>query len=98
MYENLYSIIETDLKLLTTEARKSDGFAQQITAFIHHSEVPQIKDGCEKASMKLRNLARESRGIAGIRESLVGLQKAWGREGGDMNNVSWLVRITYRIP
>lgn len=73
MYENVYSIIETDLKLLTSEARKSDGFAQQITAFISHSEVPQIKEGCERASVKLRNLARENRGITGIRESLVGL-------------------------
>lgn len=83
MYENLYQLIETDLKLLTTEARKSDGFAQQITAFIHHSEVPQIKDGCEKASMKLRNLARENRGIAGIRESLVGCVREFGGRMGE---------------
>lgn len=81
MYENVYSIIETDLKLLTSEARKSDGFAQQITAFISHSEVPQIKEGCERASVKLRNLARENRGITGIRESLVGFLS---RESWDM--------------
>lgn len=87
--ELLYQSLETDLRLLTTEARKADGLAHQISAFLTHSEVPQIKEGCERAVLKLRLLAKEHRGIEAIREAVVGVRggcdgtlwRRWGAGG-----------------
>lgn len=54
--ETFYQLLDTDLRLLAAEARKLDGFANQISGLFGSSDIPGIKDSCDRALAKLRSL------------------------------------------
>lgn len=57
--EAFINVLEQDLRLLSSEARKSDGFTSQITGLFHHSDAPNIKDLVEKTLQRLRQHQRD---------------------------------------
>ena len=71
MIETVINVVETDLRLLTAEAKKADGPMQSVIGFLHHSEVPQIKDGAEKALLKLKLISQTHGGLVAVQDSLV---------------------------
>jgi hypothetical protein len=70
-----FNVLETDLRLLATEAKKSDTIAQLVTAgWLGTSDVPKIKDCTERAVLRLRLLSKEGKDVGSIREATVRLQ------------------------
>lgn len=63
--------LENDLRALSSEARRSDSLATQISGWLSHTDFAQIKDAAERGALKLRSLASERRGLEGVRASKV---------------------------
>ena len=57
MAEGFFELLDSDLRLLSAEARKLESFAHQITGLFTHSDTPNIKESCERALQKLRQLS-----------------------------------------
>ena len=70
--ETFFELLETDLRLLSAESKKLDGFAHHITGLFNSKDVPNIKESCERALHKLRTLASmDRRTMEAIRQSPV---------------------------
>ena len=71
--ETFFELLDSDLRLLSAEARKLDaGFASQIGSLFTSESVPPIKDSCERSLTRLRGLASGGRKtMEGIRSSPV---------------------------
>lgn len=68
-------MLESDLRLLSGEARKLETLAHQITGLFSHSDAPNIKDSCEKALQRLRAISGPGarvRGMEAVQASPVG--------------------------
>ncbi len=80
--ETFFELLDSDLRLLSSEARKLDGFAQQISGlFAAGDAVGPIKDSCERALTRLRGLASGGKSMEGIRQTPVRqIQKCMHRE------------------
>lgn len=65
-----YEVLEADLRALSSEARKSDSLATQITGWLQHTDFPQIKECAERALLKLRAIAQEGKGIEAVRSKV----------------------------
>ncbi|WIA43332.1 hypothetical protein OEZ86_009826 [Tetradesmus obliquus] len=62
-----YEVLEADLRALSSEARKTDSIATQITGWLQHTDFPQIKECAERALLRLRAIAQEGRGVEAVR-------------------------------
>lgn len=62
-----FEVLEADLRALSSEARKTDSLATQITGWLQHTDFPQIKDCAERALLRLRAIAQEGKGIEAVR-------------------------------
>eukprot|EP00879_Flechtneria_rotunda_P006735 GHRR01007076.1.p1 GENE.GHRR01007076.1~~GHRR01007076.1.p1 ORF type:complete len:1255 (+),score=514.44 GHRR01007076.1:492-4256(+) len=62
-----YDALESDLRALSSEARKTDSLATQITGWLQHTDFPQIKECAERALLNVRAAAQQQRGIEAIR-------------------------------
>jgi hypothetical protein len=49
--------LEADLRLLSSESRRSESITGQLTGWLSGPEHPQIKESAERAMLKLRTLA-----------------------------------------
>ena len=72
--EPFLEVLENDLRLLTTESRKSEGLTQQLTGWLSNNELPQIKEAAERALLKLRSVGKESLGMVAVRNSKVSMR------------------------
>ncbi|CAD7699922.1 unnamed protein product [Ostreobium quekettii] len=63
------TVLESDLRVLSTEARKSDGLAGQLAGWLNNSEQTAVKDAAERAVMRLRAFSREPNCLEAIRGS-----------------------------
>lgn len=57
--EALLQSVETDLRTLSSESRKSDTIAGQLAGWLANSEHPEVKVAAERAILKLRALSRQ---------------------------------------
>lgn len=69
--EAFISILETDLRLLSSESRKSDSLAGQLAGWLSNSEHPEVKEAAERAVLKLRAFSRQPDCIEAIQNSTV---------------------------
>ena len=74
--DTFFELLDTDLRLLSAEARKLDAnFASQIGSLFAVEHVPPIKDSCERSLTRLRGLASGGKKtMEGIRSSPVRAQ------------------------
>eukprot|EP00878_Enallax_costatus_P040991 GHUV01047421.1.p1 GENE.GHUV01047421.1~~GHUV01047421.1.p1 ORF type:complete len:121 (+),score=25.71 GHUV01047421.1:332-694(+) len=62
-----YEVLEADLRSLSSEARKTDSIATQITGWLQHTDFPLIKECAERALLRLRAISQEGKGIEAVR-------------------------------
>jgi hypothetical protein len=62
-----YEVLEADLRALSSETRKTDSIATQITGWLQHTDYQQIKECAERALLRLRAIAQEGRGVEAVR-------------------------------
>ncbi len=74
--ESLSAVLETDLRLLSAETRRSEGFTSWLTG----PDFPQIKEAAERSVLKLRSVTGKSA------DSAETLQKSKVRLG---TNITW---------
>ena len=65
------TVLESDLRALGAEARKSDGLAGQLAGWLSNSENTTVKEAGERAVMRLRAFARGPNCLEEIRNSKV---------------------------
>ncbi|GMH33400.1 hypothetical protein BSKO_01234 [Bryopsis sp. KO-2023] len=63
------AVLEADLRTLSNEARKSEGFAGHLAGWLSNSEHPEVKESAERAVLKLRAFARQSDCLGAIQAS-----------------------------
>ena len=71
MSGTFFGVLETDLRLLSAEAKKLDGVAHQIAGLFSHNDTPNIKESAESAVLKLRFLRNEANSLEALRQSPV---------------------------
>lgn len=76
MAEAITGALETDLRTLSTEARRADGLASQLTGWLSGPEHPQIKEAAERAILRLRSFGAREDGLEHLKNSRVGLQQS----------------------
>lgn len=54
--DSLSAVLETDLRLLSAETRRSEGFTSWLTG----PDFPQIKEAAERGVLKLRSVTGKS--------------------------------------
>jgi hypothetical protein len=54
--ETALPMLEADLRILSSESRRSESLTGQITGWLSGPEYPQIKESAERAMVKLRAL------------------------------------------
>lgn len=62
-----FEVLEADLRSLSSEARKTDSLATQITGWLQHTDFPLIKECAERALLRLRAISQEGKGIEAVR-------------------------------
>lgn len=70
--EAFVTVLEADLRALSTEARKSEGLAGQLAGWLSNSEHPEVKESAERALLKLRACARQADSLEALQGSKVG--------------------------
>lgn len=69
---SLFEVIESDLRALSSEARRTDGnLATQITGWLQHTDYGQIKEVAERGALQLRAVAQDGGGLAAVRDAKV---------------------------
>ena len=71
--EAIAGTLESDLRLLSSEARRADGLASQLTGWLSGPEHPQIKEAAERAILRLRSFGLRDDGLEHLRNSKVAL-------------------------
>ena len=71
MPEPLIEVLETDLRALSAEARRSDGVAGHITGWFSGPEHPQIKEAAERTMLRLRSFSSQDEASDGQKRSKV---------------------------
>ena len=69
--EAIAGTLESDLRLLSSEARRADGLASQLTGWLSGPEHPQIKEAAERAILRLRSFGSREDGLEHLRNSKV---------------------------
>ena len=69
--EAIAGALESDLRLLSSEARRADGLASQLTGWLSGPEHPQIKEAAERAILRLRSFGARDDGLEHLRNSKV---------------------------
>lgn len=69
--EAITGALESDLRVLSSEARRSDGLASQLTGWLSGPEHPQIKDAAERAILRLRSFGAREDGLEHLKNSKV---------------------------
>ena len=69
--EAIASTLESDLRTLSSEARRADGLASQLTGWLSGPEHPQIKEAAERAILRLRSFGAREDGLEHLRNSKV---------------------------
>ena len=69
--EAIAGTLESDLRLLSSEARRADGLASQLTGWLSGPEHPQIKEAAERAILRLRSFGSRDDGLEHLRNSKV---------------------------
>jgi len=69
--EAIAGTLESDLRLLSSEARRADGLASQLTGWLSGPEHPQIKEAAERAILRLRSFGARDDGLEHLRNSKV---------------------------
>ncbi|DBA68408.1 TPA: hypothetical protein ACH3X2_013711 [Trebouxia sp. C0005] len=67
--EAIAGTLESDLRLLSSEARRADGLASQLTGWLSGPEHPQIKEAAERAILRLRSFGARDDGLEHLRNS-----------------------------
>lgn len=67
--EVIASALESDLRLLSSEARRADGLASQLTGWLSGPEHPQIKEAAERAILRLRSFGAREDSLEHLRNS-----------------------------
>lgn len=62
-----FGVLEADLRILSSEARKQESLAQQINSWLSHQDHPQVREAAERAALKLRAIIKEKQGIQALR-------------------------------
>lgn len=65
--DNLSAALETDLRLLSAETRRSEGFTSWLTG----PDFPQIKEAAERGVLKLRSTTGRSSSAETVQKSKV---------------------------
>lgn len=71
--EAITGALESDLRLLSSEARRADGLASQLTGWLSGPEHPQIKEAAERAILRLRSFGAKEDGLEHLKTSKVSL-------------------------
>lgn len=74
--EAITGALESDLRLLSSEARRADGLASQLTGWLSGPEHPQIKEAAERAILRLRSFGAKEDGLEHLKTSKVSLLQA----------------------
>ena len=61
--EAIASTLESDLRTLSSEARRADGLASQLTGWLSGPEHPQIKEAAERAILSLPSFGAPELGL-----------------------------------
>ena len=69
MPEALFEVLETDLRALSAEARRSDGVAGHISGWFSGPEHPQIKEAAERTMLRLRSLSGQEEELNSVKTS-----------------------------
>jgi hypothetical protein len=67
----LLTILEGDLRQLAVEAKKTDNIAHQLTGWLSHSELPNVREGTERALQRLQSLSSTTATVERIRNTRV---------------------------
>ena len=70
--EAFVASVESDLRLLANEARRSESLAGQLTGWLSGPEHPIIKELAERAVLKLQSLAGAEDTVQQLQHSKVG--------------------------
>ena len=70
--EAFVASVESDLRLLANEARRSESLAGQLTGWLSGPEHPIIKELAERAVLKLQSLAGAEDAVQQLQHSKVG--------------------------
>jgi hypothetical protein len=62
-----FEVLDADLRLLASEAKKTDSLATQITGWLSHTDFAAIKEAVERSSLALRAIAQDGGGVAAVR-------------------------------
>jgi hypothetical protein len=68
--DNLSAVLESDLRLLSAETRRSEGFTSWLTG----PDFPQIKEAAERGVLKLRSTTGRNSSAEAVQKSKVGWQ------------------------
>ena len=69
--EAITGALESDLRILSSEARRADGLASQLTGWLSGPEHPQIKEAAERAILRLRSFGAKEDGLEHLKTSKV---------------------------
>ena len=66
-----FEVLDADLRLLASEAKKTDSLATQITGWLSHTDFAAIKEAVDRSSLALRAIAQDGGGVAAVRANKV---------------------------
>lgn len=74
LFDTFCQQLDSDLRLLSAEARRLEGAFHQIAGLFHSSDAPNIKESCERALQRLRIISSPGakRSMESIQQSPVG--------------------------
>ena len=88
-----FEVLDADLRLLASEAKKTDSLATQITGWLSHTDFAAIKEAVERSSLALRAIAKDGGGVEAVRANKVRCACCGGGGGGAL----WRLRVPPRL-